>query len=289
MFQTEQVYHLLENFRREGHLRSEIICSDPLEVMNLGYYPNGQLQFRYTINKGKLHGIGRRWYENDQLEREDPFHKGILHGRQRTWYSDGKIKSEMHYTNDCYDGRRREWYPDGHMKLECFYKMNLLEGDLVEWYPNGVLKERGSYFEGLRHGVWKEYDINGRLLLSEVYIRGVRLGGRIQRLLDSGRLSARYIKRIRNTAVRRICLEEFGYERFLLEVEHKTIDANEGCDLVRIDWHPQEEPLYLVRVKCPSTGAFYTLRVSPEAKTVREAVAWTFGLSEHEYQPQEES
>ena len=285
----DHVYNLLEISQRQGQLCSVLTSSNPLEVLNLGYYSDGQLRFRYTLYKGKLHGTGRMWYENGQLKREDPFHKGILHGRQRSWNPDGQIISEFYYINDCYDGSRREWYSNGNLKLECFYKMNLLEGNLTEWHPNGFLKERGSYLQGERHGIWKEYDTAGQLCSREIYLRGVRLGGKVQRLLDSGRLSAKHIKRMRNTAVRRIFLEEFGYERFLLEVEHEIIDTHEDSDLLKVDWHPQEEPLYLVRVRCPSTGAFYTLRVCPEAKTVRQAIAWTFGLNEDEYQPQEES
>jgi hypothetical protein len=86
-----------------------------------------------------------------------------------------------------------------------------------------------------------------------------------------------------------MCLEEIGYERFLSEVEHEVLDRQGDYEFIRINWHAEEEPIYLIKVKCSSTGVFYALRVSPYVKTVQEAIAWTFALSEHEYRPQEES
>ena len=44
-----------------------------------------------------------------------------------------------------------------------------------------------------------------------------------------------------------------------------------------------------MKVKCPSTEAFYTLRVPPTMKTVEDAVAWTFGMSGIEYSPEQEA
>ena len=45
----------------------------------------------------------------------------------------------------------------------------------------------------------------------------------------------------------------------------------------------------LVKVKCPSAEVYYTLRVPPEMKTCKEAVAWTFHMGKKEYNPQEEA
>ena len=123
----------------------------------------------------------------------------------------------------------------------------------------------------------------------QIYVRGVRISGDLNNLINSGKVTAKLILRIGNTAVRRICLEEFGYGRFLAQLPHKILDRNGEYELVKIDWHKREEPVYLVKVKCPSTGAFYTLRVPPAMKTVKEAVAWTFGVSEDQYQPEAET
>ena len=94
---------------------------------------------------------------------------------------------------------------------------------------------------------------------------------------------------MKNAEIRRICLEELGYARFLSQVDHQVIEKDGEYELVRIDWHKNEEPICLVKVKCPSTGAFYTLRVPLDMKTVKQAVAWTFGLKPSQYCPEKET
>jgi len=130
-----------------------------------------------------------------------------------------------------------------------------------------------------------KWDEQGKLTEKKIYVRGVILPPKIQKIISSGALTAQYILNIRNTALRRICLEELGYERFLLQVNHEVISKEGDCELVRIDWHKREEPISLVKVQCPSTGVFYTLRVPPRMKTVKQAVAWTFNMEDSEYAP----
>ncbi len=242
-----------------------------------------------TVQTGRLHGRLQLWYENGQLQTEELYHKGRLHGIQRAWYPSGQIKKEVSFINGAFEGIRREWYLNGQLKLECSYKRNKLDGQMMEWQSTGQLKERGSYLEGKCHGIWKEFDDKSRLVSCQLYILGFRLAGRIERFLQKGRLKAKHIARIRNTTVRRICLREIGYERFLMDFNYEIVDQDEHNSLVKVLWHPQEEPLYLVKVRCPSTGAFYTLRVPPGVKTIQSAVAWTFALGQEEYQPEEET
>jgi hypothetical protein len=51
--------------------------------------------------------------------------------------------------------------------------------------------------------------------------------------------------------------------------------------------YPAAEPLEPMYLHLPDGGRFHTywLRVPPHARTAKEAVAWTFGLSEQEYAP----
>lgn len=289
MSRTDAVYALLKETHRKGQLECYPSQSDPdLQICRKHFF-NGRLQFRFTLKEGRLHGPGRMWYECGQLLREDPFYKGILHGRQSQWYDSGKFKKEAFYRNNALHGRSREWYVHGQIKSECHYLMNKLDGESTEWYPNGIVKEVMPFVEGQRNGVNKEYTPNGQLLRKQLYLHDVKLTGKVQRLFESGQLKAKYIQRIQNANLRRFCLEELGYERFLRDVEHEVLDKQEDQELVKVDWHPEEEPLYLVKVRCPSTSVYYTLRVSPKVRTVQEAVAWTFGLQEKDYQPEEES
>ena len=80
-----------------------------------------------------------------------------------------------------------------------------------------------------------------------------------------------------------------GYSRFLAQMKHDVIEKDGDQELVKIDWIKSEEPICLVKVRCPSTGAFYALRVPPGIKSVKQAVAWTFGVKEEAYVPDVET
>jgi len=129
----------------------------------------------------------------------------------------------------------------------------------------------------------------GRIESRTLYFRGISLFKQTDIDKGSDTVTAQDIINIKNATARRECLKEFGYERFLVELKHDVIDKKEDYELVRVSWHKEEEPICLVKVKCPSTGAFYTLRVPPTTKTIKEGVAWTFGVGEKEYLLEQES
>lgn len=261
----------------------------------IGYYPNGQMRFDYPLLKGNIHGLGKAWYEDGQIICEEEFRNGLRHGRQRFWYPSGAVKSEGVYVNGCRSGEYKEWYENGNIKLQLEYShdtvpdADLLYGICIKWHPNGKMAKRVSYVFNIKHGVYQEWDETGKLHDKRIYVRNVRVSGELHRHIVAGTLTAKHILGITNAAIRRICLEELGYGRFLSQVPHQILNKDDDYELIKIDWHKREEPIYLVKVKCPSTGAFYTLRVPPEMKTVKEAIAWTFGLNKIEYKPEIET
>jgi hypothetical protein len=254
-----------------------------------GYYKTGALRFRYPIRNNNLHGEGNTWYEDGALECQESYINGVCHGIKRQWYSSGKIKSEKHYRQGRKNGPHKYWYENGNFRHQSFYGLGEYEGDARGWYPDGRLEYHTKYSNGLRHGYQKYWDQSGKLVSEEVYARGVRISREIHKLIISHKLNAKVILGIRNSAVRKICLDEFGYERFLSQVEHKVIEKDGDYELVRIDWNRQEEPIYLVKVKCHSTGAYYTLRVPPTVKSIKAAIAWTFHMDKDQYNPVQEA
>lgn len=96
-----------------------------------------------------------------------------------------------------------------------------------------------------------------------------------------------------NAEVRRVMLERFGWQRYMQEV-HKKLHVEPGIGELYRKNLLHDEPLVMVKVinRSPEPDGsrkFYMLRVPPEMKTVREAIAWTFGLSEAEYYPDVET
>jgi hypothetical protein len=92
-----------------------------------------------------------------------------------------------------------------------------------------------------------------------------------------------------NAEIRRVMLEFFGFDRYLRESEAKRLHSDECGTLWRVDL-PGDEPLVMVEVvnstpEPDGTSRTYFLRVPPDIRTARAGVAWTFGLTEEEYQP----
>ena len=63
------------------------------------------------------------------------------------------------------------------------------------------------------------------------------------------------------------------------------VDCGGPRQLLRVDLDG-DEPLVCVVVLCPSTGRRYCLRVPPDTRTCRQAVAWVAGYDNpDDYQP----
>ncbi|MEU8247396.1 DUF6745 domain-containing protein [Nonomuraea sp. NPDC048916] len=96
-----------------------------------------------------------------------------------------------------------------------------------------------------------------------------------------------------NAELRRVMLEHFGLERYLAESGAVPGHSDETGVLWRVDL-PDDEPIVMVEVvnstpEPDGTSRTYFLRVPPWVSRAREGVAWTFGVSEHDYRPELET
>ena len=107
--------------------------------------------------------------------------------------------------------------------------------------------------------------------------------------LEDGKLEARDIIGCRNVEIRRFLFERFGYERFVKDLRATIVNKDGEHELILLQWRKDEEPINLVKVKDTTTGKFYLLRVPPNIRTCREAVAWTFALQPEDYEPIKET
>ncbi|WP_198653711.1 DUF6745 domain-containing protein [Actinocorallia populi] len=106
-------------------------------------------------------------------------------------------------------------------------------------------------------------------------------------------LTAHRILAEENAELRRVMLERFGYDRYLAEAGAQPLHRDETGVLWRIDL-PDDEPVVMVEVvnstpEPDGTRRTYYLRVPPDTRTARAGVAWTFGLTEAEYRPLQET
>jgi hypothetical protein len=120
---------------------------------------------------------------------------------------------------------------------------------------------------------------------------GVRVPERV--ILRPAELTPQEILGERNAEIRRVMIERFGHDRFVLESGARAIHQDDTGALYRIDL-PDDEPLVLVHVKNAtpepdSSFRTFFLRVPPDMQRARQAVAWTFWKGEREYAPTAES
>jgi internalin A len=79
-----------------------------------------------------------------------------------------------------------------------------------------------------------------------------------------------------NAELRRVLIQGIGYDRICQELSAEQIDSWQEYTLLKID-HPRDEPIYLLKMTCPSTGFIHALRVPPNLTSAREAIRWVNG------------
>lgn len=183
---------------------------------------------------------------------------------------------------------------------------------------NGV--ENPEVFESFKRAYWKglwafwvgsngvvlvsrpiiKLDENGRLHCSDgpaifwntrtqyYFWHGVHVPREIVEKPDSVTFDS--IRKEPNTEVRRVMIERYGSERYRRESRAEVIDEDEHGTLCQERIPVNGEPMVFVRVRNSTPepdGSFrhYELRVLPHIQTARQAVAWTFGLQEDDYEP----
>ncbi len=102
-------------------------------------------------------------------------------------------------------------------------------------------------------------------------------------------LRATDLLQVRNVTHRRVLIARMGLERFLRELGGLVLDRDRDAggerQLLSVPL-PYDEPIQALRVRCPSTGHEYVLRVPPHLRTCRRAAAWLAGFdNEQDYRP----
>jgi hypothetical protein len=78
-----------------------------------------------------------------------------------------------------------------------------------------------------------------------------------------------------NAEVRKVLIEKIGYDRICQELQATERDAWREYTLLKIDREVDVEPIYVLKMTCPSTAHIHTLRVPPYLTSAREAIKWT--------------
>lgn len=106
-------------------------------------------------------------------------------------------------------------------------------------------------------------------------------------------ITVEQIERESNAELKRILIERYGLDRFILNSKAVKLSEDDAGVLYRKDML-NDEPIVVVKVKNSTAepdGSYrnYFLRVPPRVTTAREAVAWTFHMLPFEYEPCKET
>ncbi|RCJ39553.1 hypothetical protein A6769_06930 [Nostoc punctiforme NIES-2108] len=77
-----------------------------------------------------------------------------------------------------------------------------------------------------------------------------------------------------NAELRRVLIQGIGYARICEELQAIELDTWAEYTLLKIDADVDEEPIYLLKMTCPSTGFIHALRIPPNTNSAREAIRW---------------
>ncbi len=79
-------------------------------------------------------------------------------------------------------------------------------------------------------------------------------------------------------------IQGIGYARLCQELQAIELDAWREYALLKIEARVDIEPIYLLKMTCPSTGYIHALRVPPTVISAREAIRWVnWGVDPEEF------
>ena len=90
-----------------------------------------------------------------------------------------------------------------------------------------------------------------------------------------------------NAELRRVLMQGIGYGRICQELPSWELNHWQEYTLLRIEPRIDREPIYLLKMTCPSTGFMHVLRVPPIMSSAREAIRWVnWGTAPEEFSVQ---
>jgi hypothetical protein len=105
---------------------------------------------------------------------------------------------------------------------------------------------------------------------------GIRVPERV--ILRPHEITCQDIMAETNAEVRRVMIERYGFDRFIVDSKAKVLNRVGEYELVSVP-DPAEGSIKALKMVCPSTSAVYVHPVAPECETVEAALAWKRGES----------
>jgi hypothetical protein len=107
---------------------------------------------------------------------------------------------------------------------------------------------------------------------SQYYYRGVLLPEKYS--VHPHQWQSAWLLTEENAELRRVLIQGIGYTRVCQELGAVELDSWREYTLLRIDQNIDVEPIYLLKMTCPSTAYIHATRVPPTMTSAREAIRW---------------
>lgn len=223
---------------------------------------------RYEKLFGK-NGVCHSWYKNGRLVRQK-----FIYDNKKTAYDYNAFRGE-YIVKDHKGGILFEIKGSLTTKDSAYYGCHsVLAKDMRYWFnetkPFEVKKDGKIFYAGLinnhqRVGEWVE---NGKKCF---YVNGVAIPKRLYETPPEKLDPAKIIK-LPNAQLRMAMMEKIGPDRIaeIGRVVHKD-KAMRLYDIKNYD-------VRILRVQCPTTNAYYYLKVPKDSSKCEEARQWTFGV-----------
>lgn len=176
-----------------------------------------------------------------------------------------------------------EWRHSGRIEMKNWDYTSMIDGgsyDVVVYDETGKIKTQGKCENRQKLGIWIEnYD-------TKYYLVGVAVTEKMFNAKPE-ELDCNEILNLDNAQLRTSLMTKVGTERFLKECKAKLIDKEGDMELFTLPikqvkgertWQNGDTELHLLKVRCPSTGTYYVLKVPPDAMKCEEARRWTLGF-----------
>ena len=103
-------------------------------------------------------------------------------------------------------------------------------------------------------------------------LNGVRVSREIVET-PAEKLDPKLLVKEQNAEVRREIMRKIGVSRILQKLQAKKLDEWREYELYLIE-NIDIEPVHILKMRCPSSETFYSLRIPPEIDKAREAIKW---------------
>jgi leucine-rich repeat protein SHOC2 len=182
---------------------------------------------------------------------------------------------------------RLTFLPESLANLTCLQKLDLSNNQLTA-LPNSLANLTNLVQLSLDDNPLTDLSILKKLPnLSQVSFFHHSLYRRYWTKLSEWKLQ--WLRHEHNAELRRILIEQIGYEKISEDSDMVTLDNWREYTLLKIDaferifvetgtyvgeGHFETEPMVLLKMTCPSTGHIHILRVPPELMSAEAAITW---------------